>query len=80
MKLWILSGRQYLEEDPWQPWYNTAFSMVIRAETELAARKVATKHCGDEGKQAWLNPELSTCEVLDCEGETEMIIQDYRAA
>ena len=50
--VWILKpkdDRETTDEpDPWQPWYDKCFGMVIRAETETQARVVAQEAAKDE--------------------------------
>lgn len=67
-------------KDPWEPWYNKAFGFVVRANTEKEARKLASKECGEEKTEAWLNPEYSTCVELLQEGESMIILRDFAAA
>jgi len=95
MKLWLLRPKSNnLPEDeyhnPWFPWYDKCFGFVVRAETELEARKIAQENAGDEknnyrgsnvfGKKAWLDKTLSSCEELRENGEKGMIIKDYHSA
>jgi hypothetical protein len=78
MKLWILEAK---EGDPiWQPWYDKTFGFVVRAETEADARRFASEDCGDEGPQAWLSSEHSTCVELTPDGEPGIVIQNHAAA
>ncbi|HVM93908.1 MAG TPA: hypothetical protein VMT67_13890 [Terriglobales bacterium] len=85
MKLWILAKRDDLlpGHDPWSPWYDKMFGLVVRAETEQKAREVANEKSGDETwefKDAWLNPSYSTCDELHLDGEEGAIIIDFRQA
>ena len=83
MKLWILRPveiRPY-QDDPWKPWYDKTFGIVIRAETEDAARALAFDEVhGAEESDVWTNPKYTTCKELLAEGEEEYIIQDFAAA
>ncbi len=59
MKLWLLRPNKNLSENdnPWKPWYDKAFSFVVRAETEEDARKLAHKNAGsekDDEEYCWL--------------------------
>jgi hypothetical protein len=49
---WVLMPNEDREcddlPDPWQPWYDKCFKMVVRAETEQEARNVAQEHGKDE--------------------------------
>lgn len=75
MKLWEL----YPVED-WKPWYDRAFGFVVRAETELEARKLAAGDAGNEGSDVWLNEKLTSCDELFIEGDHEIVIRDLRRA
>ena len=89
MKLYLLrpvKGTDNLNgRDPWVPWYDKAFGFIVRAESESHARALiidtqSTTHYGDEGKEAWWNPEFSTCIELTSEGEAEIIMCDFSSA
>lgn len=94
MKLWLLRPRENLPiaDDPWEPWYNKCFGMVIRAATEKKAREMAAsnkksprglpypKPAGDEGGAPWLDQHYSTCTELDQSGEPEVIMTDVHSA
>lgn len=54
-------------------------SIVIRASREKAARQIAADHAGDEGTHTWLDPELSTCELLKQNGKEGVICIDFHA-
>ena len=82
MKLWLIRPR-----DPtsgaWDPWYDRAFGFVVRAETEEQARKFADAAAGDEKRSredAWLSPDLSTCEELTADGDPGIVVRDFAAA
>lgn len=84
MKLWllkpiVLEGR----EDPWKPWYDKTFGMLIRAETETAARKLATSKADDEARymlDVWERSEYASCIELCNEGPVGLIIKDLMSA
>jgi len=85
MKLWLLSAREDLKDgnNPWECWYDKSFGFVIRAEDETEARSMADQCGGDEKHtfaDAWLSAEYSTCVELTAEGESDIIIDDYRNA
>ena len=64
MKLWLIEARSEelpKEDNPWVPWYDKVFGMVVRSETEEAAREEAGHHSGDEGKRPWGDSKYSTC-------------------
>lgn len=81
MKLWLLRPVGYDDPHadappPWEPWYGRTFGMVVRAPDEAAARAEAGRTAGPEGKQAWIDPALSTCVELTGNGPLEVIIED----
>lgn len=78
MKLYLLKAKE--GDELWEPWYDKSFGHVVRAKNEKQARKIASVKRGDEGVDAWLNPEHSTCEILSPRGEEELIITDFHAA
>jgi len=78
MQLWILSPVE--GRDEWSPWYDKAFGFVVRAECESDARAIAAEGHGDEGKEAWLSSDSSTCELLLDEGKPGQIISDFHSA
>lgn len=90
MKLWLLKAREDLpkDNDPWEPWYDTAAGFVIRAETETAARAIATRNAGNEiGMRwrqhkwhAWADPTYSTCEELTADGDADVVLCDFKSA
>jgi len=66
MKLWILRPTGYNDEHPdnWTPWYDKAFGFIISTVTEERARRIAAENAGDEGEDAWLNANTSSCKEL----------------
>ncbi len=86
LKLYIL--RPVYREDggipkggPWDPWYDKTFGAVIRADSEAKARQLmASDYRGAEGGPAWINPTLSTCELLTVDGAVGAVITDFRRA
>ena len=94
MKLWLLKPNEHLTDgdNPWQPWYDKCFGMVIRAETEERARQIAHENASDENRneflgefisqtnQPWLNKKYSDCIELNQSGEEGLILQDMRMA
>lgn len=70
-------------KNPWSPWYDKCFSLVVRAHDEAEARFIATNMGGDEvldGPEAWRDPALSICEELTAEGKAGLILADVRTA
>lgn len=82
MKLWILRpvDVEAHTQDPWNPWYDKSFGFIVRARDEASARQIAASDCGDEGKDAWLNDLLSTCEVLEVKGAAGILMKDFASA
>jgi hypothetical protein len=86
MKLWLLepirpfNRRAESQYNPWEPWYDKAFGFVIRAETEVEARIIASKNHGDEGEDAWLSSELASCIPLRNAGDPGVILRSFRSA
>ena len=94
MKLYELRPAKSLKinDDPWNPWYDKCFGFVIRAENEIEARKMAHENAGDENNNMflgakisdtnspWIDPKYSTCEELKQDGESCIIIEDFRSA
>ena len=98
MKLWLITPKEGLSSDdnPWYPWYNKCFGMVIRAETEEEARELATDDSCDECettnygcvpwtrkdiyKNAWRYSRYSDCVELEQDGEAKTILMDVRSA
>jgi hypothetical protein len=76
MKLWLL---QPVNESlkPWTPWFDCMFGFVVRARDEEAARRLASSKAGDEGPEAWLAPESSTCVELMADGPEGVVMEDY---
>lgn len=85
MKLWILRPvpkEDRKGDDPWDPWYDKTFGHVVRAETEEAARELADEDANEENRdhKAWLESKYSTCEVLNADGPSDVIISDVHSA
>jgi len=59
--------------------YDTADGFVVRAGSELSARRIAALDCGDEQAETWLNIRTSTCTELSADGEEGIILRDFRA-
>jgi hypothetical protein len=52
-------------------------SQVVQASTEKEARHLASLKAGQEGKETWLNPRLSTCGRLPDGGGPRVIVDKY---
>ena len=88
MNIYILEPNSDLprrdgKANPWEPWYDKCFGMVVVAESEVQARFEASEcQCG-EGKKAWLESAFSTCKHVGVaiDGiEIGVLIQDVRQA
>ena len=60
--------------------YDRMVAVLVRAISVEAARNLAAPLAGDEGKEIWLNPKLSTCEVIRVGGKPGPIISDFHSA
>ena len=78
MKLFLVQAKA--GHPKWEPWYDKAFGFVVRAESEREARLLASNGAGDEGQDAWIDAEASTCVELTADGEAGMIMQDFAHA
>ena len=54
----------YLLTPPHSHGLDEAMSFVVRAADPCSARELAAEQCGNEGKETWLNPALSSCQLL----------------
>ena len=71
MKLWQLRSVA--------PAPDTAIGFIVRAETELSARRYASEDPRAEVGFAWLDDELTACEELTPEGEPGVVTADFNA-
>jgi len=78
MKLYILKAIYGIED--FSPWFDKSFGHLVRAESEIDARAIASRHCGDEGVEPWLNESKTTCEELTSDGEEEHLMVDFALA
>lgn len=82
MKLYLLRPIKP-NSGAWNPWYDKCFGMVVRAENEDAARRIADENAGDEnyrGTNPWLDPNQSECSELLRKGDPGLIISDVHHA
>lgn len=82
MKIWNLEP---INSDGgyWDPWYDKVFGVVVAAESEDEARKIAQENGGCESRydqQPWLDSKLTTCIELNENTAGGLICQDYRSA
>lgn len=73
MKLWLLKRLASF------PAYDCYDGMVIRAETESAARLIASAYPGDEGAVTWASSDLSSCHEILEDGAAGIILSDFNA-
>lgn len=75
--------------DPWSPWYDKCFGMVIKTETKKEAREIAQENSKAEEPRSWEeNPESENVwmdeklvEVVEVENlDNRLILQDVRMA
>jgi hypothetical protein len=71
-KLYLLSSKEPIGWDQ-------SDSFVVRAKSEEEARLLASGSAGAEGKERWLNPSRSSCEILSSEGASGIIIDSFNA-
>lgn len=78
MKLWILRLRLDHRESWINPW-GIVKGFVVRATNEAQAREIAEMQAGDESypQKAWLRPEITSCEELLADGDSEIILRDF---
>ena len=71
MKLWQLRS---ITQAP-----DAAIGFIVRAETELSARRYASEDPLAEDGFAWLDDKLTACEELTPEGEAGVVMADFNA-
>ena len=79
MALWMLSrkdviGYGALSKGDVVQGITEADCIIVRAENEDDARKLACECAGDEGKEIWTLPKNSVCECLDAAGKKGVIL------
>jgi hypothetical protein len=95
MAIWLLEPLDNLPEtealNPWCPWYNKTFGLVVRAADENEARRLADELDGpirpqhlpsisDDMAHPWLHPKWSTCVQILPDGDSEVILTDVWSA
>jgi hypothetical protein len=73
MRLWLLKRRYAI------PVYDCNDGFVIRAGSEVTARFWASQKAADEGPNTWIDTTHSTCEPLEQDGESGVILIDFNA-
>jgi hypothetical protein len=55
------------DDNPWEPWYDKCFGMVVVASSEEEAREIAyrIRNPSDEKGRVWKNAHYTTCKPLD---------------
>lgn len=78
-RFWLIEPVEDLPKgNPWDPWFDLCFGMVVRAKDEAEARKLAFERGGTQDKgKAWLDPSLSNCINLLNEGNSEIILESW---
>jgi hypothetical protein len=81
--------------NPWRPWFDKVFGLVVRANNEAEARALAQARAGNEGLGiyrefgfgeeeialgVWLDPDYTACEALAHDGPPGVILVDRREA
>jgi len=64
----------------WDPYYDMAWGFVIKAHSAKEARVLAQSEAGDEGDNAWLDSEITTCKQLQSTGKVEIVLRDFHYA
>jgi hypothetical protein len=54
-----------------------AGGFVVRAESEVYARRHASQSAGKEGPALWLEPAMASCEELTAAGITGVVLQEF---
>jgi hypothetical protein len=70
MKLWLLQRLLGTRS-------GEAGGFVVRAESEVYARRYASQSAGKEGSALWLEPAMASCEELTASGLTGVVLQEF---
>lgn len=64
------------ENNPWYPWYDKCFGMVVCAGSVSEARSIANDSSkGEENeKEVWLSEDYTSCEEINTKGLALMSI------
>lgn len=52
---------------------------IIRATSHIAARQIAACEAENEPREAWMDPERSTCVCLKESGDPGVLLRDFNA-
>ena len=87
-KLWILEPREDLpaDDNPWEPWFNRCFGIIVEAATEDRARAIAHENCTCKDqwilrdKRAFIDPRYTTCTELRPSGQDRFVMATFEEA
>lgn len=88
MKLWILKPAKDFAVclprvgDPWGNCWDCYLGFVVRAETELDARKIASQARGGDESRAvnvWLDEKYTICGELLASGDPGIVMSDFNS-
>ncbi len=82
-RFWLLSPRRKVGgENPWDPWFDKMFGVLVLSASESDARALAALQCGEEGEQAWLDERFSECVPLDDlpKDKDRVVLRDFASA
>lgn len=80
MALWLLKAIDP-NGGPWSPFPDKTFGLIVRAETEEAARRIAGEvPFIDPGSEVWADNSLVLCSRLTDDGAEGVILVDTREA
>lgn len=74
MRIWKLSWVNEGAAD-----YDQVHAFAIRAPSEDEARNMAASEASGEGAGFWKNPALSKCEIVEADGNPEIIVRHFHA-
>lgn len=80
MKLFLLRPKSFA---PFYGEWDRSEGFVIRAESESRARQLAAITTADpegpckQNYEVWINSKYSTCDLLTCDGDECVIMEDY---
>ena len=83
LRIFVLKAREDLPntDNPFRPWYDKTFGVVVRAGSEDSARCLVSEELGPtEGRDVWMLPHYTECLELTGCGESEIILTDFRSA
>ncbi len=84
MKLWLLRPLEEVldrsEDNPWDPWFDKSFGFVVRAADQVEARDLAQKNATSETGEEWLDANYSSCQELETDGPSVIILEDFKSA